>query len=299
MHFLKLDALSKARGGVVGGVCTTNLKPPYEKGQTHKEVWAHVAQAQELLHFLGLDDPETSNFVYACPTDEDKATNRAQFVKVLELDAATSAAVSNAHNSPWLASLASRVQLVLAQTQDDDQVNQDQRLHVVVHIRRSDLSPCRKYNRYLPNAFYEQVLDEYLPRHCHGGMNATATSEAAMAVVDRKEILKHCRVTIHSQAESLESFEPFAEQRGYHLKLDTSLEEAWTDFITADILIPSESSFSYVPALLTNPRKTVVLTTGYGVKGIPAPASWIRLNDTFRHGQRTMDELYALKKRVC
>lgn len=111
--------------------------------------------------------------------------------------------------------------------------------HVAVHLRRGDVGPCRYPTRYLPNNHYLQLIEMYTPPR------------------DRNDDVQ---VTIYSQRNK--HTEPFTvfEEKGYHLSVDTTdLATTWKAMSSADVLIMSKSSFSYVPALL-NPRGTVVYT---------------------------------------
>jgi hypothetical protein len=99
----------------------------------------------------------------------------------------------------------------------------------VIHMRRGDVSPCGKYaNRYLPNSYYQEIIADFIPP----GMN----------------------VTILSESESAESFDDFS---NYTLWLDSDLPSAWRAMLTADFVVLSKSSFSFVPAML-NPTGTVL-----------------------------------------
>lgn len=100
---------------------------------------------------------------------------------------------------------------------------------IVVHIRRGDVSTRAHPHRYTPNRYYHRLLDE-------------------LSIVLGSAV----HVTIHSQAASDEPFDSFR-ARGAVVKLDSCLEEVWHDMISADVLIMSKSSFSYVPGIY-NPR---------------------------------------------
>lgn len=119
-------------------------------------------------------------------------------------------------------------------------------LDIVLHMRRGDVEPCRRPMRYLPNAHYLKVLESYVPRT--NQTNATPQ--------------RPYHITIFSQSDSYEGFGDFVEAYGaenVQLRLDTSLEEVWKGIIQADVFIMSQSSFSYVPALL-NFDGTIVYT---------------------------------------
>jgi len=120
-----------------------------------------------------------------------------------------------------------------------DQMPRSKRLgnftKIVVHIRRGDVDPCRHEGRYLPNYHYLKLIEAFLPPDSKVQFN----------------------VTIYSESQSVSSFEVF-HKLNYTVKLDTELPEVWGDMMSADVLILSKSSFSFVPALL-NPN-TVVYT---------------------------------------
>lgn len=138
---------------------------------------------------------------------------------------------------------------------------------IVIHIRRGDISSSSHPHRYTPNTFYLHILDAL--QVCLGdGLD----------------------VTIHSQSSSSESFTPFQE-RGAKLKLDGPIEEAWADMITADILVLSKSSFSYVPALY-NPN--IVLYQPFWHAALP---NWISLASADWNEQ--LASLHAKLKESC
>lgn len=114
---------------------------------------------------------------------------------------------------------------------------------IAVHIRRHDVGFCNQFrNRYLPNAHYLGLIDRYMEK---------ARNNPALA--DRT-----IQVEIYSTKQSAEPWAPFQE-RGYQMHLDTSLSDVWTGLMTADVLIISKSSFSFVPGIL-NRHGTVVYT---------------------------------------
>jgi hypothetical protein len=102
------------------------------------------------------------------------------------------------------------------------------RTSVVVHIRRGDVNPCttkgrslisQKVYHYLPNSHYLHILQRYAP------------SSAS--------------VSIYSETKAFETWNDF---RNFSLQLDAPLQETWQAMMTADVLILSKSSFSFVPA---------------------------------------------------
>lgn len=121
---------------------------------------------------------------------------------------------------------------------------------VVVHIRRGDVMPCMlgwgrmRNTRFTPNQHYLNVLDYY---------------------AQPGDVVK-----IYSESLSYEPWDVFL-QRGYQLYLDGPLVDAWKAMIwDAHVLILSQSSFSYVPALFSR-AELIVYTPQF--KSNPQP-SW-------------------------
>ena len=134
------------------------------------------------------------------------------------------------HNPRWLSSIHSTVQ-------GNIQVREKIHEHVTaVHMRRGDVRPCTKgaeFYRYCPNQHYLEIMAKYVPKESH--------------------------IQIYSETESYETFTDFAECCS--MELDKDLGETWLEMMTADLLILSRSSFSYVPALLNvNPNVQVIYT---------------------------------------
>jgi len=110
--------------------------------------------------------------------------------------------------------------------------------HMAVHIRRGDVNLCdSELNfRYLPNAHYLQLIQDYMPNK------------------------KNVKVTIFSEPDD-HALEPWTDftSKNYTLQLGTDISSVWKSLMMADILIMSKSSFSLVPAML-NRHGTIVYT---------------------------------------
>jgi hypothetical protein len=134
---------------------------------------------------------------------------------------------------------------------------------IVVHIRRGDVALCNPEtnNRYLPNSYYQKLLEEYVSTDAD--------------------------VTIYSERNSTESWNDFQQQQytanAYNFKLDESPMEAWQAMIDADVLILSMSSFSIVPAMLNHHGRIVY--TPFWVQ--PLPQWYVVDDDTVRAMQRS------------
>jgi hypothetical protein len=97
----------------------------------------------------------------------------------------------------------------------------------------------------LPNIHYLNLIQQYLPKPASYNQTTIAAAAAAPAT----------RVTIHSESKSYESFDAFT-ALNYTVRLDSPLHEVWTDLMTADVAILSQSTFSYVPQLIQNAYTT-------------------------------------------
>ena len=199
------------------------------------DVRRHVQETQEMLLELGLEDM----FPFACPSKQDLKSGRAVELSNTQVREASYPVMF--HYPPtWLDSLRARTAQVIPQLQLSS--NQTSLIQVAVHVRRGDLTPCSRkkavVERYLPNTYYLKVMDRYLPEYCG------------------EDITRNCQVIIYSQSKSVEDFTPFVE-RGYQLSLDADVAAVWTHFMQADLVILSESAFSYTPALL-NQHGTVI-----------------------------------------
>ena len=146
-----------------------------------------------------------------------------------------------------------------------DDEDDDHPLVVAVHVRRGDVNPCNgSKQRYLPNSHYQRILQHHVLSHDHHDNQHGNTDSTGRR---RRRIV----IKIHSQRKS---FEPWTDRVDYwmgqfennkdqsdkndvpsplvqvQVLLDAPLHEAWHDMMTADILVLSRSSFSYVPAIL-------------------------------------------------
>jgi hypothetical protein len=130
----------------------------------------------------------------------------------------------------------------------------------VVHIRRGDIDPCRRWkDRYLPSSYFAEALGRYVP----AGVPVAVYSERA-------------------------SFEPWDEfallmdrmdpPRNWTLELDAPAADVWRSVESAKYVLFSVSSFAYVPALLNvHGDGAVVVYPPHATKDASSPPlpSWI------------------------
>lgn len=211
LDLLMMDSFIFYQGGVFGGAC-----PNFSNAKDQAKFDAHLDDKLELIRLLGLENM----FKFECPTKEDLASGKAKMLRKNEYHK-----FGDYFTMEWVKHVRAMSTFPYAQRNDQEP------LQIAVHMRRGDYSPCRAGHgqKYLPNAYYLGVLDEYLPKYC-------PTMDA-------------CNLTIYTEQRSYEDFKPF-EERNYHLDFDSSLEQIWTAFINADLLILSKSSFSWVPGIM-------------------------------------------------
>ena len=118
---------------------------------------------------------------------------------------------------------------------------------VVVHIRRGDVNPCCWPRRYIPNAYYQKLIDMYVS----------------------SQKTKY-QVIIFTESTQFETMDDFVRKK-YHVIVGGDLVTAWRHMMSADVFILSKSSFSFVPAILasTHKNKTRIVYTPFWHSPLP------------------------------
>ena len=134
----------------------------------------------------------------------------------------------------------------------------------VLHVRRGDVSPCGNYsNRYLPNSHYLDILDQFVP--------------------------KGTPVAVFSESDTMESFDDFA---NFTMFIDSELADAWRAMMTADYVVLSKSSFSFVPAMLN--RNGTIIYTPFMQKKLPG---WKTVGSDIM--ERSKENTRKLSQKLC
>ena len=213
-----------------------------------------VEDVKGLLTMLNADH----YFRYACPTKQELDTGKAVMLKWNRDLKPTQHYLTDA----WHESLLKH-RIHFPYEQHD--TSHHKKLQIAVHVRRGDLTPCHQTpinaRRYMPNSYFLQILDDYLPQYCGS----------------KEDFHFKCDVVIHSESKALEPLNVFAE-RGYKLELDGELEDVWKSFINADLLVAADSAFSYVPAVL---NRNVVLFPPSEDKDYNALPGWTILSEDY------------------
>lgn len=200
-----------------GGACIDAIDWSKKRGDVkklQKKFDQRLVDKKKLINTIGLAD----DLLFACPTKEDLKNHKAYYRKRSQF-------TKQLFPAEWIEYLRYRSNFVY----DEKPASPSRVKQVAIHLRRGDFTPCHVADRYMPNIYYLQVMDMYLPRFC-------PTPES-------------CHVTVYSEPNPYEPFDPFL-ARNVTLDLDSSVEDIWKTFINADVLIMSRSSFSFVPALL-------------------------------------------------
>jgi len=172
---------------------------------------------EQLIQAIGLE----SELKLACPQ------NHSQIVDDSVYKAMPFAA---AWNPLWLSHIRSAVKYPNSITHD--------RVETAIHIRRGDVRPCSRggktWYRYLPNSHFTSIIEKYVPKESH--------------------------ITIFSERKSFEPWSDFdflAFNYSLDLQLSANIAEAWRNMIMSDILVLSNSAFSYVPAVLNRNAQVI------------------------------------------
>ena len=197
---------------------------------------SYLENHKRLLQSIGLD----SILKFQCPNEtainpQEVKTHTMQLWESRE-STLVQTAFENDWNDfdAWKLYLRKRVAKHLSSTHDYSSPNSNNnKFTIVVHIRRGDIHPCCYQQRYLPNLYYQAMIDEALEKHLHSHDTNNAVE-----------------VIMFSEEASYETFDEFID-KGYTLILGGDLENIWTTMIMSDVLIISQSDFSKVPQLLT------------------------------------------------
>lgn len=224
-------------GGTYGGCCI--------------EAGVKIERHQELLDALGLREA----LPFRCPGDVNEPGVRKSIIQKEKYHGEDTRIWTPAYVS-YLRSLVSYP------------VRNDDEFVIVAHIRRGDVTPCKKqnrgYDRYLPNQHFLNVIDMYNK--------------------------PDARVEIITESNSFESLDVFRE-KGYQIKLDEDLASIWKTFISADVVILSRSDFSMIPAVCSMGKVVYTPFWHAPIRG------WDRVPKEIMEG--TNAELQRLKEESC
>ena len=246
--YLLAHSFAHANNATYVGACWDSVDWPAAIAKHGEKFVKKVAKRQdeqkELIQFLGLTD----ELPYACPSDADLKAGRSVILRKRHDYKLPGYTVE------WLNSITSKSHFPYKKKDPNAP------LDVAVHVRRGDFTPCHVSDRYLPNVYYERAMDKYLPEVCD----------------------KHpagCKITLYSERDAYEPFDDFLKRPNLQIDFDSSSDQIWTDFINADVLIMSMSSFSFVPALLNN-NGHVISPYRYGEFGYEEDIpSWNMVDD--------------------
>jgi len=241
-HAFAHGMAKEKKGSRYGGSCIEEIRW-FGRERDYERLYGLLGARRELIAALGLED----ELPLACPSSQALADGRAEYLPLDFFNNVT-------FTSEWKTHIQEKSSFGPHQAKPK---SANGYLKVAVHVRRGDIRPNQMHNdiykRYLPNQYYLDILDFFLPSRCQGSLKDTAStrSDTQMPI---------CNVTIFTESLSFEKTTAFS-QRGYEVDLDSGLPQIWNDFTTADVLVLSRSSFSFVPALV-NPN-LVVSTQGY------------------------------------
>jgi hypothetical protein len=216
-EMLLAHAHAFATNTTYGGACVDAidwdpLTKKHGSSFRHK-VEERLVQRQNLIDILGLHD----ELPLACPTEEELQSGHVKLYKKRGPIKGT------LFPAAWFPFLQARAKFnYVTRTQEDP-------LRFVVHMRRGDFTPCHVSDRYLPNTYYLEALEYYVPRYCNG--------------------TRPCNITIFSERDSYEPFNVF-EDKNYTIDFDSNPPEIWQSIVNADVFIMSMSAFSFIPACL-------------------------------------------------
>jgi hypothetical protein len=237
-HMLLAHAYAFQNKYIYGGACFTDPGSGF-----------YVPDHETLIESLGL----RSILKFACPTDKEK---------IVWVDEPTYYSIgSRLFTTEWLEYIR-KVQSLVVYTANSTSPS---RLQMVVYMRRGDIDLCSPFwsYRYLPNSYYQQLIQEF--------------------VDDDME------VSVYSESQSTEAWKKDDEFGSLvdHWHLDAPLVDTWKAIMTADVMILSCSSFSFVPAMF-NWNGRIIYTPFWEQ---PLPHWHVVDNDTMQRMEKTRAQL--------
>ena len=125
---------------------------------------------------------------------------------------------------------------------------------ITVHIRRGDVTPCCYPDWYMPNKYFQLMIEHFVTGFLKNHDTANTTN--------------NIKVNIYSQSKSFEPFDSFLQMKerlmmgrsnnnknvtvDVNIDLDGDIGVIWKSILTSDVIIPSRSEFSRVPSMFTN-----------------------------------------------
>jgi hypothetical protein len=239
-------AYGYAHNQTYGGACYVNPMRDAPSRQADKEALIRSVGLQDVLKFACPDSYDEGLL-----QQEDYASTKQRYMLV---------------NPKFVTWLRSKV-VVLPELSGGGGSSSAHGGDAVVHVRRGDVDPCNEWaDRYLPNAYYQEVLRKYVPRNA--------------------------RVSVFSESWSFEPWTDFPSPR-HKVFLDTDLAEVWRAVMSAQYVVLSLSSFVYIPAIL-NPNATVLYAPTW--QFVPMP-HWIKVGIGIR--RRSNAKVKALAEAKC
>jgi hypothetical protein len=239
-------AYGYAHNQTYGGACYVNPMRDAPSRQADKEALIRSVGLQDVLKF-------------ACPDSYDEGLLQQE-------DYASTKQRNMLVNPKFVTWLRSKV-VVLPELSAGGSSSSAHGGDAVVHVRRGDVDPCNEWaDRYLPNAYYQEVLRKYVPRNA--------------------------RVSVFSESWSFEPWTDFPSPR-HRVFLDTDLAEVWRAVMSAQYVVLSLSSFVYIPAIL-NPNATVLYAPTW--QFVPMP-NWTKVGIGIR--RRSNAKVKALAETKC
>ena len=229
MDMLKAHSFAFERGAVYGGACGNS---------------SHRSDVQSVLRGSGMDRilpiptpsncPRTNNQTHAIYHSSFYEKNSQERMKSTE----------------WK----SHVQSHLRWDSDEPGRQTNSTKTIVVHIRRRDVTPCCYPFWYVPNSYFEAMIEKYSTTEEYGTADVGNSSSSTLIRNNNNNNnnnnnkAKNVTVHIYSQSDSFESWTPF---QMYNMHLDGDVGDVWKAILNADIFIGSKSEFSKVPAMFT------------------------------------------------
>ena len=237
---------------IYGGACGTSV---------HINDIKHILQSIGLQHILKIipQCPSTATATSSPSSVENRNTNNNNSTTTVSVVKSGSyyerGSKQRLQSTEWLNYMKQQINMVIP-TNTTTTTSTNART-ITVHIRRGDVTPCCYPDWYMPNKYFQLMIEHYVTMYANSSTNS----------------ITNININIYSQSKSFESFDVFQQPMevkliqglnhttknvtvdvnvNVNIDLDGDIGSIWKSILTSDIIIPSRSEFSRVPSMFTN-----------------------------------------------
>ena len=248
---------------IYGGACGTSV---------------HINDIKHVIHSIGLQHilkiipqcPSTATATSSPSSVENRNTNNNNSTTTVSVVKSGSyyerGSKQRLQSTEWLNYMKQQINMVIPTNTTTTTTTKART--ITVHIRRGDVTPCCYPDWYMPNKYFQLMIEHYVRTEF-------------LEIEKHSNTTNNIAINIYSQSKSYESFDIFQQQMKesllvmgrrsnnnnnnnnknnvtvdvnvtVNIDLDGDIGSIWKSILSSDIIIPSRSEFSRVPSMFTN-----------------------------------------------